>query len=231
MTNFFGTPFIDIRVDFNSWIPRLLDDELAKKLLNYYLNKFKKNTNLHDKIEFELLFTCYSLSTKKKLNKLKEYNFENKDIAKIINSLKNINQKVFNQFNFYKKNIEILTKKQNQIINSKMYEIDKIYWLCEDCKRYGTYSFAGLARCGFIAIEILNSFVSEKILTTTEKTSFLKNIHTITSEMLQDKENLSKKNFLEKYGHLRPDTYEISSKNYRDGYKIILIVKKKWKNS
>ena len=42
MTNFFGTPFIDIRVDFNSWIPRLLDDELAKKLLNYYLNKFKK---------------------------------------------------------------------------------------------------------------------------------------------------------------------------------------------
>ena len=68
MTNFFGTPFIDIRVDFNSWIPRLLDDELAKKLLNYYLNKFKKNTNLHDKIEFELLFTCYSLSTKKNFN-------------------------------------------------------------------------------------------------------------------------------------------------------------------
>ena len=66
----------------------MLDDELATKLLNYYLNKFKKNTNLHDKIEFELLFTCYSLSTKKKLNKLKEYNFENKDIAKIINSLK-----------------------------------------------------------------------------------------------------------------------------------------------
>ena len=109
MTNFFGTPFIDIRVDFNSWIPRLLDDELAKKLLNYYLNKFKKNTNLHDKIEFELLFTCYSLSTKK-LQQLKKYNFENKDITKIINSLKDINTKVFSQFNYYKKNIDILTK-------------------------------------------------------------------------------------------------------------------------
>ena len=73
----------------------MLDDELAKKLLNYYLNKFKKNTNLHDKIEFELLFTCYSLSTKKKLQQLKKYNFENKDITKIINSLKDINTKSF----------------------------------------------------------------------------------------------------------------------------------------
>ena len=219
MTNFFGTPFIDIRVDFNSWIPRLLDDELAKKLLNYYLNKFKKNTNLHDKIEFELLFTCYSLSTKKKLQQLKKYNFENKDITKIINSLKDINTKVFSQFNYYKKNIDILTKKQNQIVNSKMYEIDKIYWLSEDCKRYGTYSFAGLARCGFIAIEILNSFVDEKIITKSDKAKFLAGIKTITSEMLADKNNLPKKKFLKKYGHLRPDTYEISSKNYRDGYK------------
>ena len=151
----------------------MLDDELAKKLLNYYLNKFKKNTNLHDKIEFELLFTCYSLSTKKKLQQLKKYNFENKDITKIINSLKDINTKVFSQFNYYKKNIDILTKKQNQIVNSKMYEIDKIYWLSEDCKRYGTYSFAGFARCGFIAIEILNSFVDEKIITKSDKAKFL----------------------------------------------------------
>lgn len=218
MTNFFGTPFIDIRVDFNSWIPRLLDDKLAKKLLNYYLNKFKKNTNVHDKIEFELLFTCFSLSTKEKLKKLEKYNFKKKEIAKISKSLKEINVKVFDQFNYYKKNIEILAKKQNQIINSQMYEIDKIYWLSEDCKRYGTYSFAGFARCGFIAMEILNSFVDEKIINRSDKARFLAGIQTITSEMLADKNNLTKEKFLKKYGHLRPDTYEISSENYRDGY-------------
>ena len=33
-----------------------------------------------------------------------------------------------------------------------MYMIDKIYWLIEDCKRFGTYPFAGFARCGFVAI-------------------------------------------------------------------------------
>ena len=42
MTNFLGTPYIDVRVDFNSWIPENLDKKLKNKLISYYLNLFKK---------------------------------------------------------------------------------------------------------------------------------------------------------------------------------------------
>jgi phosphoenolpyruvate-protein kinase (PTS system EI component) len=38
--------------------------------------------------------------------------------------------------------------------------------------------------------------------------------------MLIDKNKLSKNNFIKKFGHLRPDTYEITSKNYEDGYEL-----------
>ena len=38
--------------------------------------------------------------------------------------------------------INQLQIKQNQIIKSKMYS-DKIHWLIEDCKKFGTYPFAG----------------------------------------------------------------------------------------
>ena len=38
--------------------------------------------------------------------------------------------------------INQLQIKQNQIIKSKMYYIDKIHWLIEDCKKFGTYPFA-----------------------------------------------------------------------------------------
>ena len=31
--------------------------------------------------------------------------------------------------------------------------IEKVYWLLEDAKRYGTLPFAGLARAGFIAVQ------------------------------------------------------------------------------
>ena len=220
MTSFFGTPFVDVRVDFNSWIPNLLDNNLANKLTNYYLDQFKKNTTAHDKVEFEILLTCYTPSSEKKLLKLKKFGFSNDELLKISKSLKFINKQALKQFPIYLKNINALKLKQEKLVKSKMYEIDKINWLIEDCKRYGTYSFAGLARCGFIAIELLNSFVDMEIIDEGQKSIFLKNINTITTEMLIDKNKLSKNNFIKKFGHLRPDTYEITSKNYEDGYEL-----------
>ena len=95
-----------------------------------------------------------------------------------------------------------------------MYYIDKIYWLVEDCKRFGTYSFAGLARCAFIATDILNAFVEEKIFLQNEKEKLLKNIQTVASLIQVDSYKLTKNDFIKKHGHIRPNTYEITSKNY-----------------
>ena len=41
MTTFFGVPFVDLRVDFNSWLPEKLDPKTSDKLINFYLKKFK----------------------------------------------------------------------------------------------------------------------------------------------------------------------------------------------
>ena len=41
----------------------------------------------------------------------------------------------------------------------------------------------------------------------------------VTTQFINDKNNKSKKAFLQKYGHLRPDMYEISNKNYKEGFK------------
>ena len=42
MTTFYNTPFIDVKIDFNSWLPRNLKKHTQVKLVNHYLNKFKK---------------------------------------------------------------------------------------------------------------------------------------------------------------------------------------------
>ena len=117
------------------------------------------------------------------------------------------------------KKIEILKNKLNKIKKSEMYNIDKIYWLIEDCKRFGTLPFAGIARCAFISRDILNSFVQTKILTEKELEVFLKSIKTISSEINTNLYKLSSKKFKDKYGHIRPNTYDIESKNYFDNYK------------
>ena len=88
-----------------------------------------------------------------------------KELKKItLNSISKIDEDI--------KKIEILKKKQEDVRKSKIYSIDKIYWFIEDCKRYGTEPFAGLARSGFIAVELLNSMVNENIISKNEKTLF-----------------------------------------------------------
>ena len=217
MSNFLGTPFIDIRVDFNSWLPKNLRDSTKEKLVNYYLNMFKNNHNFHDKVEFKILFTCFNAETADRLKKIKRTILDDKEKQEIKNELKKITLNSILKIDDDIKKIEILKKKQDYVKKSKIYSIDKIYWYIEDCKRYGTEPFAGLARAGFIAVELLNSMVNKKIIEKEEKDLFFQNLKSITTEILNDK-NLSKKNFCKKYGHLRPSTYDISSKNYRENY-------------
>ena len=68
MTTFYGTPFVDVRIDFNSWLPNNIPNILSNKIINFYLKNFKQKKYFHDKVEFEILFTCFALNTEKKIN-------------------------------------------------------------------------------------------------------------------------------------------------------------------
>ena len=50
--------------------------------------------------------------------------------------------------------------------------------------------------------------------------NFMRSINTIASDIIKDKK-LPKKKFCEKYGHLRPNTYDILSQNYKENYKSL----------
>ncbi len=218
MTSFFGTPYIDVRIDFNSWLPKDLNKNIKKKLINFYLTKFKKNKNYHDKIEKEIIFSCYSFNTPEKINLEIKDILTKKEKKIFINSLKKINNFAYQEKKEDLDKIEKLKIKQIKIEKSNLYYIDKIYWHIEECKEYGTLPFAGLARCGFIAIELLNSMVNKNILSIKDKDTFLGSIKNISSKLIEDLKKLNKRNFLKKYGHLRPNTYEITSLNYAESF-------------
>ena len=52
-----------------------------------------------------------------------------------------------------------------------------------------------------------------------KKKLFLNSIRTMTSRMLDELNKKSKKIFLQKFGHLRPSTYDINSLSYNENYK------------
>jgi glutamine kinase len=220
LSSFFGMPYIDTRVDFNSWVPAKLDNKISEKLVNFYLNKLEKNPHLHDKIEFKIAITCFTFSINKRINELPGKIFSKKEKQKIVNSLKNINLISYKELKKTPEKLIKLEKRIKKISDSKTYNLDKIYWLIEDCKKFGTLPFAGMARCGFIAVELINSLVEENVISPIEKQKFLKSIKTVASDLSLDLLKKDKKIFLKKYGHLRPNTYDIDTLNYKDGYRV-----------
>ena len=91
--------------------------------------------------------------------------------------------------------------------------LEKIYWLVEDGKRYGTLPFAGLARAGFIAIQMLQSLVSVGVLSDQDYHNFIESVSP-SKQLTYDRSSLDKSTFLSKYGHLRPGTYDLMSSRY-----------------
>ena len=75
MLNLGGSPYIDLRVDFNSFLPSNLPIKIQEKAINYYLDKIRSKPNLQDKIEFDIIETCYDFKSKDKIKSfLKEKN-------------------------------------------------------------------------------------------------------------------------------------------------------------
>lgn len=218
MVDFCGLPYIDVRVSFNSFIPADLDEKISEKLVNYYLERLIQNPEKHDKAEFEIVFSCYTLDLLERIQVLGEYGFTGEEIGKIIDSLRNVtNQIIDYKGGLWRKDaekIQILERRYEEILNSDMGEIEKIYWLIEDCKRYGTLPFAGLARAAFIAVQILQSLVACGIFSRHDYELFMSGVNSVSSEMSVDFREMSKNTFLKKYGHLRPGTYDINSARY-----------------
>lgn len=213
-----GTPYIDIRVSFNSFIPASLDTALAEKLVNFYLNKLKQAPQLHDKVEFAIVASCFAFDLDDKLTELAAHNFTKKECEQIRSALIELTKNIIadNEGVFAKDiaSIAQLEHRQKQLIASDLNKLDKIYWLIQDCKRYGTLPFAGLARAGFIAMQLLASLKHKQLLTDDNYQAFLRDVRTVSSSLVHDKQHLPAPEFFAQYGHLRPGTYEITSYRY-----------------
>ena len=225
MINLAGSPYIDLRVDFNSFFPKNLPKEIQKKSIDFFINDIKKNPWKHDKIEFELIPTCYDFDLKENFKKF----LNSKESLIYSQSLRLLTNNILDKKKspFYKdlNKINLLEDKINEISKTKISSIQKIFHLIKICKEYGTLPFAGVARTAFISSKIIRSLVKLKILSFKELSSFYESHNTIVNQITEDlnkvnEKKISKKKFLSLYGHLRPSTYSISSLNYKEAFEL-----------
>ena len=179
---------------------------------------------LHDKVEFNIVYSCYTLDIEDRLAELPKNKFSSMEIDNIKSSLLSLTNKILNPSDGLMlsdaKRIDTLKKRRKVVMDSDMTIIQKIYWLIEDGKRYGTLPFAGLARAGFIAVQLLNSLATKNILSVNEIQEFLSSIRTVSTQMAEDLATLPLSEFLKRFGHLRPGTYDILSPRYDEDPKL-----------
>lgn len=223
-----GHPYIDVRNSFNNLIPKGISEKLSDKLVNHYLDRLKKNPHYHDKVEFDIVITCFTPDIDTHTNRLIDAGFDEKEINELKDALRDLTQTAIIGEEHSVQNLIAKTEKLNprrESLLAQDYENadipNLIQLLLDDCIEFGTIPFSLLARYGFIASSMLRGFVSKEIITEKQKDDFLNSVETVAGELVQDMNKVlsgskDQESFLQQYGHLRPGSYDITSYSYRE---------------
>jgi len=213
-----GRPFIDVRQSLASFIPSDLSPELKQKLLRVYIQDLVNYPHKHDKIEFEVAPTCFDFEWPEWEKRLRDSKtIDVQEVRQLGLSLKKITKDAFVRLDEAEQTMGGLSGELAAL--SRQEGKFRLRRQLEAVKRKGALPFAHLARCGFIAIALLRSAEAKGLLSPAGKNAFFGSLGTVSREFTEDAFHVTAgempfSNFVAKYGHLRPGTYEIVSPRY-----------------
>lgn len=223
-----GRPYIDTRASFNSLLPQEVDANTGTQLVDAWLERLEHHPELHDKIEFEIASTCL------------EFDFQRGFRARYPDLLSSMQLRAYAGAlaRLTRDNVSLapqatlaraqrmvdalveLNRQPRPASNASPHRhlleaVDRL----DACKRNGTFAFAVIARHAFIAEALLRSARDRGALDDTRLAQFKRGIRTVTGSMLRQYDAvcrglLDRSEFLGRFGHLRPGTYDITSRRY-----------------
>jgi len=221
MCSLAGHAYIDVRASFNSFVPAALDEALAERLVDHHIDQLTASPQLHDKVEFDIVPTCLALDFERHAQPLRDAGFSAAEVAALQQALAALTLDGIRRIDADSRAIDVLTDRRARIEASALPPLRKALWLLDDCRASGTPAFAHLARAGFVAASLLRSAVYTGVIEAGESRDFLRSIRTVATDQADDTARLhvgalSQAQFLARYGHLRPGTYEITVPSYAE---------------
>ena len=222
-------PYVDVKLSLNSFLPKGLKANIAKKIIDEQIDFLIKNPHLHDKLEFEVATTSWDFDLSKRLKRLSSAGLTKNEITTFENTIKKHTIEIIKN-----KNLEIKTliNKVNKL-ERKIKDIscdnslNAIFQTLDSTIKYGTIPFSILARQAFISVAILRSLVKNNYISQLDYDNFMGSINNVTTKFVNDmylvsKNKISKEKFLIQYGHLRPGTYDINVLRYDENAEYYL---------
>ena len=229
LVTFCGRPYIDVRLSFNSFLPAELDEGLAGRLVDSQLTMLAENKDLHDKIEFEIAITCQDLDFEQARARLRDAGLPGTDRTAFEEAITAVTRRALKGG---RDEITLLLGRTDRLLGdwSNLQDLappQRVGRLLEDCKTDGTLPFSMLARHGFIAVQFLRSLVRRGVFAQSDAEVLMRSIHTVTTDIVGDMcavgaGEIEASDFLSRYGHLRPGTYDITSWRYDENPDLFL---------
>lgn len=229
LERFLYKPYINANLAFLALIPRMVPEKFHRRLQSYYLSKLKADKSLHDKAEFEIMFTCYNFNLAKELREIEGSEFASKEIEIIHDSLLEFTSGIFrnyrNVYSVLKSKIDRL-EHYNDIPLSQLQEKIKlgqgdnlICDMLEKCEVLGTVPFSSAARLAFIADALIRSLVTVGVISKEERDLIMNSFSTVATSLTEEINDVVSgqkpiEDFLGRYGHLRSGTYDIQKDRY-----------------
>lgn len=224
LNSFCGQPFINVGLSLQSLLPNSLPRGIAEKLIAHWLRRLQELPHLHDKIETEIAITCFTFDIDQQIDSLASGVLSPSErrlfVEQALEHTRSLVEGFIAPISDTILRLEELESVRLSVFNSKDRQLAKtLYELVQSCIELGTIPFAILARHGFIAQGLLRSLLHSEILSQSEIEILQKATKTIAGQFIEDMQrvangDLTKSQFLETYGHLRPGTYDICSLRY-----------------
>ena len=225
MVSLAGQPFVDTRLSFHSFLPATLDPAIGAKLVDVWVAHLREHPELHDKIEFEVAITTYSFDIDEKIARQTGGRLDAAERTAFKSALNEMTRRLLADegkagLTVALAQVERLAAKPITWGTSfRGYNLSALYPMIDDCVRLGTVPFSILARHGFIARTLMLSLQRRGVLAPERLTAFQASIRTVAGELVDDMRRLqlgelARDEFMTRYGHLRPGTYDILSPRY-----------------
>ncbi len=215
-----GLPYIDARASFSSFVPAGFDDAAAERLVAHYVATLRAKPHLHDKIESAIALTAYDFDVHDRAARLvAEGVLSSGEAAELVDALRALTVRMMAGDGPFARDLEVAAKLARvHPARAGGSPLHRIAAQLDDCRRLGTLPFAGLARAAFTAVGLVDSLVRHDVFTSREGAALIGGANDVTKDLRRDLSALDRDGFLDRYGHLRPGTYDIRSARYDESF-------------
>ncbi len=219
-----GHPYIDVRASLNSLLPSGMSEDLRERVVAEAIALLESNVHLHDKVEFSIAPAAFTATFTTTFARYADRGFTPEEIAQITgavreHTLRLIRGEQITVANLLEETRE-LDRRRAQLLAAEPDDLlGAAETLIAGAREGGFPVFGAVARLAFIAAATLRGFIDGGALLPERADEFMRSLQTVAGELTDQlvayrRGEVPLEAILERFGHLRPGTFDITSRRY-----------------